>query len=73
MMLIRALYELSADRGRGGRKQLRGIANSPAHTAVRDSTTPARAALTFPAGAFAVFPDGVKGYSTVTDFARFRG
>ncbi|MGC9536825.1 DUF397 domain-containing protein [Streptomyces sp. UG1] len=51
------------------------IANSPTHIAVRDSKTPARATLTFPAGAFAAFLDGVRGddYSTVTDFARFRG
>ncbi|RPF35634.1 DUF397 domain-containing protein [Streptomyces sp. TLI_185] len=49
------------------------IANSPTHIAVRDSKTPARATLTFPAGAFSAFLDGVKNYSTVTDFARFRG
>lgn len=51
------------------------IAHSPTHTAVRDSKAPARATLTFPAGAFTAFLDGVKddGYSTVTDFARFRG
>ncbi|MEV6171112.1 DUF397 domain-containing protein [Streptomyces sp. NPDC051954] len=52
------------------------IAHSPTHIAVRDTKTPARATLTFPAGAFAAFLDGVKdedAYSTVTDFARFRG
>ncbi|MFI6338695.1 DUF397 domain-containing protein [Streptomyces sp. NPDC050535] len=49
------------------------IANSPTHTAVRDTKAPAGGTLTFPAGAFAGFLDGVKGYSTVTDFARFRG
>ncbi|MFI2375029.1 DUF397 domain-containing protein [Streptomyces sp. NPDC018964] len=49
------------------------IANTPTHTAVRDSKAPARATLTFPAGAFATFLAGLKGYSTVTDFARFRG
>lgn len=51
------------------------IVHSPTHIAIRDSKAPARAPLTFPAGAFAAFLDGVKddGYSTVTDFARFRG
>ncbi|MFJ9813966.1 DUF397 domain-containing protein [Streptomyces sp. NPDC101151] len=49
------------------------IANSPTHTAVHDSKTPAEATLTVPAGAFSAFLDGVKNYSTVTDFARFRG
>lgn len=50
------------------------IANSLSHVAVRDSKAPARATLTFPAGAFTAFLDGVKNdYSTVTDFARFRG
>lgn len=51
------------------------IASSPTHISVRDSKTPARATLTFPTGAFSAFLDGVKddGYSTVTDFARFRG
>jgi len=49
------------------------IATSPTHIAIRDSKTPARATLTFPAGAFAPFLDSVKAYSTVTDFARFRG
>ncbi|GAA3814543.1 DUF397 domain-containing protein [Streptomyces coacervatus] len=49
------------------------IANSPDHVAVRDSKAPARATLTFPTGAFSAFLDDVKNYSTVTDFARFRG
>jgi hypothetical protein len=49
------------------------IANSPTQVAVRDTKAPARATLTFPSGAFAAFIDGVKDYSTVTDFARFRG
>ncbi|WP_405911078.1 DUF397 domain-containing protein [Streptomyces sp. NBC_00828] len=49
------------------------IANSPTHIAIRDSKTPARAILTFPPGAFPTFLDALKGYSTVTDFARFRG
>ncbi|MFH8468920.1 DUF397 domain-containing protein [Streptomyces sp. NPDC017991] len=49
------------------------IANSPTHTAVRDSKTPARATLTFPAGAFAAFIGALADHSTVTDFAKFRG
>ncbi|MEU9184122.1 DUF397 domain-containing protein [Streptomyces sp. NPDC048484] len=55
------------------------IANSPTHIAVRDSKTPTRATLTFPAGAFTTFMEAlVEGlkeapYSTVTDFAKFRG
>ncbi|WP_371674438.1 DUF397 domain-containing protein [Streptomyces sp. NBC_00289] len=49
------------------------VAASPTHVAVRDTKAPARAVLTVPAGAFAAFVNGVKGYSTVTDFARLRG
>jgi hypothetical protein len=49
------------------------IANSPTHIAVRDSKTPAAPTLTFPTETFAAFLGGVKDYSTVTDFARFRG
>ncbi|MFH9816847.1 DUF397 domain-containing protein [Streptomyces sp. NPDC017230] len=49
------------------------IAHSPTHFAVRDSKAPARAVLTFPAGAFAPFVEALKAHSTVTDFARFRG
>jgi hypothetical protein len=49
------------------------IANTPTHVGVRDSKAPARATLTFPTEAFATFLDGLKTYSTVTDFARFRG
>ncbi|MCZ4511131.1 DUF397 domain-containing protein [Streptomyces sp. ActVer] len=50
------------------------IATSPTHIAIRDSKTPAARTLTFPTGAFAPFLYSLKdGYSTVTDFARFRG
>ncbi len=53
------------------------IATSPTHIAIRDSKTPtAGGTLTFPAEAFAPFLVTVKdhsAYSTVTDFARFRG
>ncbi|MEU5091145.1 DUF397 domain-containing protein [Streptomyces sp. NPDC021356] len=36
------------------------VAHRPAHIAVRDSKTPARATLTFPAGAFAAFVQALK-------------
>jgi hypothetical protein len=50
------------------------IANSPTHIAIRDSKAPARATLTFAAGAFTAFLDDLKSpHSTVTDLARFRG
>ncbi|MET8244727.1 DUF397 domain-containing protein [Streptomyces sp. NPDC005202] len=51
------------------------IANSNTHVAIRDSKAPARATLSFPAGAFTTFVEALKGetYSTVTDLARFRG
>ncbi|MGW0756781.1 DUF397 domain-containing protein [Streptomyces sp. NPDC002814] len=50
------------------------IGTSPTHVAVRDTKAPARAILTFPAGAFTTFIDALKpAHSTVTDFARFRG
>ncbi|KOG43128.1 DUF397 domain-containing protein [Streptomyces resistomycificus] len=50
------------------------VAAHPTHIAIRDSKAPAKTPLTIPAGAFTAFLDGVKNdYSTVTDFARFRG
>lgn len=51
------------------------IANNDTHIAIRDSKAPARATLTFPAGAFTPFIEALKtrAHSTVTDFARFRG
>ncbi|MEU1080889.1 DUF397 domain-containing protein [Streptomyces sp. NPDC005908] len=36
------------------------VATSPAHIAVRDSKSPSQGALTFPAGAFAVFVGALK-------------
>jgi hypothetical protein len=36
------------------------VADSPTHISIRDSKAPARAALTFPAGVFAVFLDALK-------------
>ncbi|MGI5377544.1 DUF397 domain-containing protein [Streptomyces sp. CA-251387] len=51
-----------------------GIPRHP-RTAIRDSKDPARAHLSFPTGSFTAFIEALKddGYSTVTDFARFRG
>ncbi|MEU9283319.1 DUF397 domain-containing protein [Streptomyces sp. NPDC048275] len=50
-------------------------ANSHTHVAVRDPKAPADRTLTFPTGAFTPFVAALKDarYSTVTDFARFRG
>ena len=36
------------------------IANSPTHVSIRDSKAPARATVTFPAGAFAAFVEALK-------------
>ncbi|MDX6364723.1 MAG: hypothetical protein QOC85_3733 [Streptomyces sp.] len=49
------------------------IANRHTLIAIRDSKAPAAATLTFPTGAFAPSIQALKNYSTVTDFARFRG
>ncbi|MCT9083795.1 DUF397 domain-containing protein [Streptomyces fulvoviolaceus] len=49
------------------------LASTATRVAVRDTKAPARATITFPTGAFSAFLTGVKNYSTVTDFARFRG
>ncbi|MEW2073073.1 DUF397 domain-containing protein [Streptomyces sp. NPDC017966] len=66
-------WKKSSYSGPGDGNECVEIATHPTHIAIRDSKAPARATLTFPAGAFATFLDGVKTYSTVTDFARFRG
>ncbi|WP_345040381.1 DUF397 domain-containing protein [Streptomyces sannanensis] len=51
------------------------VAHRHTHIAIRDSKAPARAALSFPTGAFTTFIEALKGdaYSTMTDFTRFRG
>jgi hypothetical protein len=66
-------WRKSSYSGPGDGNECVEIAPHPTHIAIRDSKAPARATLTFPAEAFAAFLDGVKTYSTVTDFARFRG
>jgi hypothetical protein len=50
------------------------VVHRPTYIAIRDSKAPARATVTVPTGAFTAFVDALKAdYSTVTDFARFRG
>ncbi|MFG2376008.1 DUF397 domain-containing protein [Streptomyces sp. NPDC048504] len=68
-------WRKSSYSGEGDGNECVEIANSPTHIAIRDSKTPARATLTFPTGAFTPFMEALKSepYSTVTDFARFRG
>jgi hypothetical protein len=67
-------WRKSSYSGEGDGNNCVEIATYAAHTAVRGSKTPARATLTFPAGAFAAFLDDLRSaHSTVTDFARFRG
>ncbi|MFF8864488.1 DUF397 domain-containing protein [Streptomyces sp. NPDC015139] len=53
-------WQKSSYSGEGDGNNCVEIANSPTHVAVRDSKTPARALLTFPAPAFTVFLDGLK-------------
>ncbi|MCX4908149.1 DUF397 domain-containing protein [Streptomyces sp. NBC_00878] len=67
-------WRKSSHSGAGDGNSCVEIANSPTHIAIRDSKTPAARTLTFPTGAFAPFIEALKSpYSTVTDFARFRG
>ncbi|WP_424858246.1 DUF397 domain-containing protein [Streptomyces sp. SAI-170] len=49
------------------------VAPTHTHISIRDSKAPTRGTLTLQVGAFAPFLQALKGYSTVTDFARFRG
>ncbi|MFE4048521.1 DUF397 domain-containing protein [Streptomyces sp. YIM B13518] len=66
-------WRTSSYSGEGDGNNRVEIATHPTHVGIRDSKAPAWATLAFPAGAFSAFLDGMKGYSTVTDFARFRG
>ncbi|WP_128433152.1 DUF397 domain-containing protein [Streptomyces cyaneus] len=73
-MTISDNWRKSSYSGEGDGNECVEIATSPTHTAVRDSKTPARATLTFPAGVFTAFLEDLKSaHSTVTDFAKFRG
>ena len=53
-------WRKSSYSGEGDGNSCVEIANSPTHIAIRDSKTPARATLTFPAGAFSAFLDSLK-------------
>ncbi|MDQ0930923.1 DUF397 domain-containing protein [Streptomyces turgidiscabies] len=70
-------WQKSSYSGAGDGNSCVEIATSPTHISIRDSKTPAGATLALPAGAFTPFVEALKGngdgYSTVTDFARFRG
>ncbi|WP_406172755.1 DUF397 domain-containing protein [Streptomyces sp. NBC_00996] len=67
-------WRKSSYSGEGDGNECVEIANTLTHIAVRDTKAPARATLTFPTGAFTTFVEALKqDYSTVTDFARFRG
>jgi len=66
-------WRKSSHSGEGDGNECVEIASTPTHIAVRDSKTPAGATLILPAGAFTAFLNSLKNYSTVTDFARFRG
>jgi hypothetical protein len=69
------IWRKSSYSGGGDGNNCLEIATRPTHIAIRDSKAPARATLSFPTGAFTTFVDALKNeaYSTVTDFARFRG
>jgi Domain of unknown function (DUF397) len=67
------IWRKSSYSGGGDGNSCVEIANRDTHIAIRDSKAPARATLTFPAGAFTTFLEALKTHSTVTDFARFRG
>lgn len=53
-------WRKSSYSGEGDGNNCVEIANSPTHTAVRDSKAPTRATLTFPAAAFALFVGALK-------------
>ncbi|WP_371669668.1 DUF397 domain-containing protein [Streptomyces sp. NBC_00289] len=72
-MITRDSWQKSSFSGGGQGDACVEVAHRPTHISIRDSKAPTRATLTVPAGAFAAFVNGVKGYSTVTDFARLRG
>ncbi|MGC5565775.1 DUF397 domain-containing protein [Streptomyces sp. FR-108] len=67
-------WRKSSYSGEGDGNECVEVATTPTHIAVRDSKTPARGPLIFPAGAFAPFVGALaQRYSTVTDFAKLRG
>lgn len=74
-MTTPGIWRKSSYSGPGDGNDCVEIANHPSRIAIRDSKAPARATLSFPAGAFTAFVDALKGetHSTVTDFAGFHG
>ncbi|MFE0523155.1 DUF397 domain-containing protein [Streptomyces sp. NPDC058954] len=56
-------WRKSSHSGEGDGNDCVEIATTPTHTAVRDSKTPARATLTFPAPAFTTFLEALKSTS----------
>ncbi|MFE4668430.1 DUF397 domain-containing protein [Streptomyces sp. NPDC056716] len=70
-------WHKSSHSGSGDGNACVEVANTPTHTSIRDSKTPAGPTLTFPTGTFTTFVEALKpptnSYSTVTDFAKFRG
>ncbi|MEV6834318.1 DUF397 domain-containing protein [Streptomyces sp. NPDC051133] len=56
-------WRKSSYSGEGDGNECVEVAHTPAHIAVRDSKAPARATLTFPAGAFGRFIASLKGLS----------
>ncbi|MFF4903489.1 DUF397 domain-containing protein [Streptomyces sp. NPDC001260] len=56
-------WRKSSHSGEGDGNDCVEIATTPTHTAVRDSKTPARATLTFPAPAFTRFLEALKSTS----------
>ncbi|MER5445864.1 DUF397 domain-containing protein [Streptomyces sp. NPDC002766] len=56
-------WRKSSYSGEGDGNDCVEIATTPTHTAVRDSKTPARAALTFPTPAFTTFLEALKSTS----------
>ncbi|MFJ8200160.1 DUF397 domain-containing protein [Streptomyces sp. NPDC096152] len=62
-MITPRTWQKSSYSGGGEGNACVEIATSPTHIAVRDSKAPARATLTFPAGAFSTFVEALKGYA----------
>ncbi|MGW5973943.1 DUF397 domain-containing protein [Streptomyces sp. NPDC055186] len=59
-------WRKSSYSGPGDGNECVEIANSPTHIAVRDSKAPSGATLAFPAGAFRIFVEALKGESRST-------
>lgn len=62
-MTIPDTWRKSSYSGGGDGNECVEIANSPTHTAVRDSKTPTTRTLTFPASAYAPFIESLKSHT----------